>query len=269
MKKYIIYTIAFITLTLVSACNIIEPVRVMDTTPPSPPTGVVVLNGDQIVDIYWNSNRENDLAGYNVYWSDSYNGKYSLLGSTQNTSFTDDGVVNGQRYYYAVTAYDYNGNESELSPDVAYATPRPEGFNQSIFDYNSNPNRAGYSFAEYTVVPYDDQASDFFFENYQGTFYLDVWQDTDIQDMGSTQDIYDIPFAPTNGWSTSKSVYAQVGHTYVIWTWNNHYAKVRISAITNDRIVFDWAYQLVRGEMQLKPVGNSGKRNKIDTNKLK
>ena len=109
----------------------------------------------------------------------------------------------------------------------------------------------------------------FFFENYQGTFYLDVWQDTDIQDMGSTQDIYDIAFAPTSGWSSSKSVYAQVGHTYVIWTWNNHYAKIRISAITNNRIVFDWAYQLVKGETQLKPGGNSGKRNKIDKSILK
>ena len=246
MKKYLIYTFALITLAMISACNIVEPVRVMDTTPPAPPTGVFVLNGDQIVDIYWNANREDDLAGYNVYWSDSYIGKYTLLGSTQNTSFTDDGVINGQLYYYAVTAYDYNGNESELSPDSS-----------------------GYSFAQYSVVPYDDQASDFFFENYQGTFYLDVWQDTDIQDMGSTQDIYDIAFAPTSGWSSSKSVYAQVGHTYVIWTWNNHYAKIRISAITNNRIVFDWAYQLVKGETQLKPGGNSGKRNKIDKSILK
>ena len=32
----------------------------------------------------------------------------------------------------AVAAYDFNGNESELSYDVIYSTPRPEGFNQPI-----------------------------------------------------------------------------------------------------------------------------------------
>ncbi|MCK7520206.1 MAG: hypothetical protein MZV64_22195 [Ignavibacteriales bacterium] len=44
-------------------------------------------------------------------------------------------AVNGDKYYYAVAAYDYNGNESELSYDVIYSTARPEGFNQAIFDY--------------------------------------------------------------------------------------------------------------------------------------
>nr|MCU0364636.1 hypothetical protein [Ignavibacteriaceae bacterium] len=90
------------------------------------------------------------------------------------------------------------------------------------------------------------------------TFYLDVYDDTDIQDMGPTNDIYDIPFAPTSGWSTTKDAIAIVGHTYVFWTWDNHFAKIRISNITNDRVVFDWAYQLVEGETQLKPsvIGN-------------
>ena len=41
-----------------------------------------------------------------------------------------------------------------------------------------------------------------FFENYNGTFYLNVWDDSDIQDMGSTQDIWDISYAP-NGWMGS------------------------------------------------------------------
>jgi len=107
---------------------------------------------------------------------------------------------------------------------------------------------------------------DFFFENYQGEFYLDVWDDTDIQDMGSTNDIYDIPFAPTSGWSTTKDAVAKVGHTYVIWTWSNHYAKIRISQITSERMVFDWAYQIVQGERQLKPAGTSEHRKSLEKN---
>jgi hypothetical protein len=250
MKKILFTTTLFGLALLFNSCGVNDA---YDYTPPSAPTGVSVINGDNRVDIYWNANRESDVAGYNIYYSYTYDGKYTLIGSTVNNYFIDDGAVNGETYYYAVTAYDYNGNESDLSRDVVYSTPRPEGFNQAIYDYLNFPNTGGFSFFDYSVVPYDDQSSDFFFENYEGTFYLDVWDDSDIQDMGPTTDIYDIPYAPTGGWSATKDVIAVVGHTYVIWTFDNHYAKVRIKNITADRLVFDWAFQLVQGETQLKP----------------
>ncbi|MCX8104246.1 MAG: hypothetical protein N3D80_00050 [Ignavibacterium album] len=262
MKKKLTFIAIITLLTFLTACNVNDSYY-EDYTPPAPPSGIQVLNGDGRVDISWNHNRENDVAGYNVYYSYSYNGRYTLIGSTANNYFIDFGANNGELYYYAVTAYDYNGNESDLSYDVVYAVPRPEGFNQAIFDYRRFPNNAGYSFANYSVVRYDDQNSDVFFENYQGTYYLVVWDDTDIQDMGPTNDIYDIPFAPTAGWSPSKDVIARTGHTYVIWTWNNHFAKIRIKSITPDRIVFDWAYQLVEGEPMLKPSFKGGIRKEI------
>lgn len=259
MKKIILTFVLSLTTFFFTSCNVNDSYY-EDYTPPAPPTGIQVLNGDGRVDISWNHNRENDIAGYNVYYSYSYSGKYTLIGSTSNNYFIDFDASNGQKYYYAVTAYDFNGNESDLSYDVVYAVPRPEGFNQSIFDYRRFPSNAGYSFSQYSVVPYDDQNSDVFFENYQGTYYLVVWDDTDIQDMGYTNDIYDIPFAPSSGWSPSKDVIAKVGHTYVIWIWNNHFAKIRVKNITPDRIVFDWAYQLVEGEPMLKPSVKGGLR---------
>jgi len=249
---------------LIQACEIYEPYE--DFNPPAIPKDVVMLNGDNIVDLYWRANSESDLAGYNIYVSDSYDGRYLNIGSSIYNSFTDYDAVNGETYYYAVTSYDYNGNESELSFDVIYATPRPEGYNQSIFDYLEYPNNSGYSFSKYSVFPYDDLNTDFFFENYEGNFYLDVWDDTDIQDMGSTADIYDIEFAPEGGWSSTKDVQAIAGHTYVIWTWNNHYAKIRVSSITNQRIVFDWAYQIVEGEPLLKGTRNAENRGPLTRN---
>jgi len=263
MKNLIKLFATVVLLLLIAGCDVNEPEYVVDNVPPKPPTGIQVLNGDNRVDLYWNENREPDLAGYNIYYSDAYDGKYYIIGSSPYCSFIDNDAVNGEKYYYAVTAYDYNGNESDLSFDVVYSTARPEGFNQSIFDYRQFPNNSGYSFALYSVVAYDSLDADFFFENYQGTFYLDVWSDTDIQDMGPTNDIYDIPFAPNSGWSQTKDAIAQVGHTYVIWTWNNHYAKIRISQITSERVVFDWAYQLVQGERQLKPSPTPGVRNPL------
>jgi hypothetical protein len=81
--------------------------------------------------------------------------------------------------------------------------------------------------------------------------------------MGQTNDIYDIPFAPTSGWSPTKDARAYVGHTYVFWTWDNHFAKIRISSITNERMVFDWAYQLVEGEIMLKRSGSTTVRKPL------
>jgi hypothetical protein len=245
--------LALTLLFLNQACEVYGPEEEVDFIPPAIPTGLVVSNGDERVYIYWDNNREADLAGYNIYTSDSYDGRYMLIGSSDYNNFIDYDAVNGETYFYAVTAYDYNGNESELSFEDIYATPRPEGFNQAIFDYMEFPNTSGYSFSLYSVVAYDSIDVDFFFENFDGGFYLDVWDDTDIQDMGPTNDIYDIEFAPTTGWSETKDAVATEGHTYVLWTWNNHFAKVRISSITNERMVFDWAYQLVEGDIQLKP----------------
>lgn len=263
MKTRILLTVTALLL-LLQACDVHDPYNERDYTPPAIPNGVVVENGDYRVDIYWCENFESDLAGYNIYYSFSYDGKYTQIGHTSNNHFTDWDVENGDLYYYAVTAYDYNGNESELSYDVVYGTPRPEGFNQAVFDYWEFPNNSGYSFSQYSVYPYDNDNTDFFFENYNGDFYLNVWDDTDIQDMGSTSSIYDIEYAPANGWSQYKFERAIVGHTYVIWTWNNHYAKIRITAITNERVVFDWAYQLIQGEPMLKgKKNNTGKRNEL------
>ncbi len=251
MKKNIIYIAAFISVFLFAACSRHGFFEV-DTQPPSPPTGVQVVNGDNRVDISWNPSQARDLAGYNVYYSYSYNGKYTLLGSTTNDYYIDYGAHNGDTYYYAVTAYDYNGNESDLSYDNVNATPRPEGFNESVFNYRNFPNTSGFSFTTYSVVPYDDKSADFFFENYNGTYYIDVWTDTYIEDMGQTNDIYDIPYAPSSGWSTTGDAIAIPGHTYVIWTWDNYYAKIRVKTIANDRLVFDWAFQTVKGNTQLK-----------------
>jgi hypothetical protein len=76
--------------------------------------------------------------------------------------------------------------------------------------------------------------------------------------MGATQDIYDITEAPVSGWiplipeDDFKFVDIQVGHTYVVSTNTNHYAKFRVSDITGQRMVFDWAFQMIPGEILLK-----------------
>ena len=234
---------------------------VIDTTPPTPPQGIMAVAMDGAVELSWYDNTEPDLAGYNVWISDRYDGEYEMLGSTGRTSYVDHGAKNGVRTYYAVTAYDFEGNESDLSRDVVYATPRPEGYGVRINDYRTAPLLAGYDFSTYTVGRYNDDYTDVFFEHFNGRFYLLVWDDTDIQDMGYTGSLYDIATAPSAGWSPSRTVEAIEGHTYVIWTWDDHYAKVRVREVTSTYVKFDWAYQTALGNPELKRIAtNNGKR---------
>jgi hypothetical protein len=214
-----------------------------DFNPPSAPRGLYTSTGDNFIELFWDENPEPDVAGYNVYVSSSYDGTYRLIGSSDEAYYLDRDATNGNIYYYAVTAYDYDGNESSLSKDVAYDIPRPEGYDVLLGDAYRSPGTAGYDFSEYRVVAYDNQYADIFYEYYNGDYYMVVGTDSDIKDMGATGSILDITSAPSSGWSTTHDVTLRVGHTYVVWTWDDHYAKFRVTALSPSRVVFDWAYQ--------------------------
>lgn len=254
MKTSITIGLSFLLTLLLAACDVHQHDRIVDydATPPLPPVGIRTVSLDNAVDIGWIANQEQDLAGYKVFVSDRYDGKYTLIGSTPKTDFVDRGARNGITYYYAVSAYDYSGNESELSRDVAYDTPRPEGYNVTLLDRFVNPNLAGYDFSAYTVVNYNTDFTDLYVEfTPDGVPYLVVWKDTEIQDMGYTRDLDEISVAPTLGWSPTKDAHIITGHTYVIRTWDNRYAKVRVTDISQASIRLDWAYQTAVGNPEL------------------
>lgn len=248
---------------LFAACD----VYVVDKTPPAIPAAVRTVSLDNAVQIEWAANNETDLAGYHVWVNDTYDGRYTLIATTKDAFYVDYGARNGQTYYYGITAFDFEGNESEMSRDVVYDTPRPEGYGIQLYDYHVFPATAGYDFSTYSVGQYDDNFTDVFFENFGGRFYLNVWSDTDIQDMGYTGTLDDISVAPDAGWSPSKYAEAIVGHTYVIWTWDDHYAKVRVKSITANYVEFDWAYQTATSNPELKRAPVRGDR-KIDKGSL-
>jgi len=227
-----------------------------DAEPPAVPRGVVSMTGDRQVVISWYPNAERDLSGYQVYRGNSERGNYFLLGTTRSTSLVDREVTNGRTYYYAVAAYDDYGNESELSYDLVFDTPRPAGYGVRLFDFVSIPQSSGYNFAGYRVQDYRTSSSDIFFEYHaaSGGLFIDVAnQDTDIQDFGYTESLDDIDYAPEEGWSPLGYVECIAGHSYVIWTADNHYAKIRITAVNPNFVEFDWAYQVAEGNPELRP----------------
>ncbi len=245
MKRILIPILA----VLFIACHEEEE---LDTYPPASPRGITSLSLDNAIQLNWLHNTEPDIDGYNVWKSDHYDGRYQLLGSTSENEFIDHSALNGVTKYYAVSAFDFRGNESELSTDVVYDTPRPEGFGVHLTEVSAQPLLSGYDFSTYSVGPYNDEFTDVFFER-SGTLYLlSVWNDTDIQDMGFTSSLDDISWAPVEGWAPSRTAEAIPGHTYIIWTWDDHYAKVRLSNVGDAGIVFDWAYQTAEGNTELR-----------------
>ncbi len=65
-----------------------------------------------------------DLAGYKLYYG-SISGVYGTPTDVGNvlTYTVEMGNVEGQTYYYALTAYDYAGNESVHSNEVSVTFP--------------------------------------------------------------------------------------------------------------------------------------------------
>jgi hypothetical protein len=225
---------------------------IVDTTPPAAPRGLFTYPGDNYVEVHWIENTEHDVVGYHVYASTSLNGRYDYIGTSNGTAFVDNGAANGTTYYYTVSAFDDNGNESRPSSDIAYDTPRPEGYGVRLISVGNDSNRAGYDFSTYTTGPYNDQYSDIYFEYYNGEYYMNVWKDSDIQDMGYTNSLYTVENAPDGGWSPTKDARLIEGHTYVVWTWDNHYAKFRVVQLSPSSTIFDWTYQLQAGNPRLK-----------------
>ena len=65
-----------------------------------------------------------DPIAYNVLWSNTNGGPYSVLGSTTALTYMDLDVVSGNTYYYVVVAVDtVNGAQSGYSNQVSATIP--------------------------------------------------------------------------------------------------------------------------------------------------
>jgi hypothetical protein len=228
-----------------------------DDQAPCVPRGVYSITGDEAVYLYWDANTEQDLAGYRVYrTADLSSNKYYFLATVYKTEYVDGDVENGHTYKYGISAFDRHGNESNIS-DIAWDTPRPEGEDEIIQDYHRYPQTAGYDFSQYDVTHWESSRADIYldYDDYYGVYFLCVTDDaTDIQDFGYTDDLDDVSYSPSEGWSNVGWVEVISGHTYIVWTRDDHYAKLRVTGFTRSYgIFFDWAYQIDPDNRELAP----------------
>jgi hypothetical protein len=244
----------------------------VDNEPPAVPSGVYSVTGDREVAVYWSPVIEEDCEGYNVYRGDSsLVGPYYLVSTLYGVYedyYLDTGLLNGKTYYYAVASFDESGNESELSYEEVFDTPRPEGYDVTLHDFDTISDSCGFNLSTRQVVEfetYNETQADFYLDYDNGHLFVCVAKDfTYLQDMGYTESLHEIDYAPSGGWSLWGRAEAIPYHTYVILTQDDHYAKIRLTTVSaaKHRVVFDWAYQTDPGnrELAVPSSGNSVSR---------
>ncbi|MBW2412699.1 MAG: fibronectin type III domain-containing protein [Deltaproteobacteria bacterium] len=88
------------------------------------------------ITLAWDSNVEPDVAGYIVYYG-TQSGHYAYdVDVGDYDSVTISGLNEDVKYYFAVTAYDDEGNESDFSAEIIY--PRTSTYTASGTSGGSN-----------------------------------------------------------------------------------------------------------------------------------
>ena len=80
------------------------------------------LSAASSLTIAWDPNTEDDLAGYMIYYG-TRSGDYDFAKDSGDVArYTIRGLEPETRYYLALTAYDFSGNESDFSAEVSAVT---------------------------------------------------------------------------------------------------------------------------------------------------
>ncbi len=212
--------------------------------PPFTVEGVRSVTGDGLVTVSWRGNQETDIDYYKVYRNFAPTGTFTLIGTTADIRYEDRNVANGTTYFYAVAAVDRAGQESpDLSYENVFDTPRPEGVDVTLSNADVNDVVSGWDFSAYTRRASADPNTDIFYAASGGHFLVYTPVDTRIQDAGFVA-LRDVDYAPPSGWSADGVVEAIPGHSYIVLTRDNHYAKFEVVARDDAGMNMDWAYQI-------------------------
>ena len=70
------------------------------------------------VSLAWDANTEPDLGGYKLYYGTATQAYSQVINVGKNTQVTVDNLSQGVTYFFAVTAYNLQGTESDYSNEI-------------------------------------------------------------------------------------------------------------------------------------------------------
>jgi hypothetical protein len=256
---------------LLAGCNEHTSAPIAPTAPvppPAAPRGLFSVTGDGEVTLVWLANTEADVVSYRIYEGPCGTPECDFTriaaipapAGAEYVEYVVTGLANGQTRFYAVAAVNRAGAEGDLSYDNVFDTPRPAGTGLALNNFLVHGTNIGYDFSAFSRTNTTDLPADIFFgyfEDTTGFIHQQIFvpdYSTDIQDAGyvSSLDAVDFAPGPESGWSPSGTVEAVIGHAYVVWTRDNHFAKFRVTAVGPTQVLLDWAYQIDPGNRELK-----------------
>lgn len=250
----------------------------------APPLGLTSVTGDGAVTLQWQaSNYDEDRQAFDVYQA---NGTQSatpgetipaafgttavatLTNSQEAGSFstTVTGLTNGTTYSFLVVASKDDGDKISRPSNVVTDTPRRESGtliltngagNIRFVNVDANPAAASTSSTGADILCESFDAS-------AGERRGMVGQNgARVQDLGFVSNWDEIDQAPAGAGSypiASHSVEVLEGHVYAVFTGDNHYAKVWVTALNSGDFGYSCrvAYQPQSGNNELKP-GHPGR----------
>lgn len=102
----------------------------------------------QAVKVNWNDNSESDLDGYFLYCGTSQDFYDYVFNVGLKKPVYIKGLNSGDTYRFAVSAYDWWGNESKLSDDVQLSVP-VEAQSDELINISLNPSEKIYKIGAY------------------------------------------------------------------------------------------------------------------------
>jgi hypothetical protein len=75
------------------------------------------------VSLQWSPDTDSSVAGYNIYYGGASRAYTNVVDAGAAPTAEVGGLMEGQTYYFAVTAYDEFGDESDYSDETVYVVP--------------------------------------------------------------------------------------------------------------------------------------------------